>query len=105
MKTKKERERELKRYRSMQPFIPKRSGFGHDNEGTVAAQIDVIENDLSEDEIEDRYYVDETAEEYCEGDNDVWNEALYARQWLDGDEDESPSQGWEPVVKKNGWKE
>lgn len=55
--------------------------------------IKVLEQRTSAEEIERNYYVDETASEYTEGDNELYHELMRVRHWLDGDEEgyEAPS--------------
>jgi hypothetical protein len=45
----------------------------------------VLQKRMTAEDIEREYYVDETSSEYEDGDNDVWNEMVRVRAWLDGE--------------------
>lgn len=83
-------------------FIPSHSGFGDNHWESIDAQITVLEEDLTEDDIYDRSCEDgEDPEEMgVEWSYNQRENALYARQWLDGDE-MAPSENWGPLVKKD----
>lgn len=92
-RTKKEIDKEVKWLNDNIQNIRKLTAFGDNNHEAIEAQIDVLTRNLSDDEIYDN-----------EG---IWTEhtldaALTARRWLDGDEDDSPSSGWEILVQKKG---
>ena len=85
----------------MKPKVRRATAFGDDNHAAIEAQIEVLENDMSVDDIENR------ADEETEAEEELWTEnqkesALYARQWMDGDEKESPSHSWAGLVEKKG---
>ena len=65
--------------------LPQFSNLNTDNWGTIDAQLDVLEG-LKE---PDDFYIDETAEEFEDGDNDIYFAAQRAADWLTGDETES----------------
>jgi hypothetical protein len=49
----------------------------------IAQTIVVLEKRRTAEEIERDYYVDETMEDFHEGDNDVYNALMLVRAWLD----------------------
>lgn len=82
---------------TMQPKVRHFTAFGDDNRAAISAQIEVLENDMSVEDIEDRADNEIAAEE------ELWTgnqkeSALQARQWMDGDEKESPSKSWQGLV-------
>lgn len=84
MRTKKEIESEIKALQACKHYIPRRTAFGDDNHSNVDLQIEEL-----------RHGVDDTAEEwngYSEGEQSAIMEARY---WKEGDENESPSSGWD----------
>lgn len=55
----------------------------------IAAQISVLRDRMTEPQIENKWYSDETAEEYQDGGNEIYHEAMRAKRWMEGDEHES----------------
>lgn len=89
-KTVTEAQAEAKKLCEMRDSVRRFTAFGDDNHAAIDAQIDVLERNMDDDEIYDRY-----------ANNDHERKAaLQARAWWDGDEDESPSKSWEPLVRK-----
>lgn len=86
---------ELKR---IKPLIPERSFFGDNNQEAIDAQIIVLEEDLSEEDVFERGERAEDEEGYF--DENMINHARDAVDWLNGDSEESPSAGWAVLVKK-----
>ena len=82
---------EIAKLKELEPLIRPYSSFGGDNRAKVRAEIRVLEEDLSEDEI-------------CnmEGiiDHDTLSIMLSTRYWLDGEEDTLPSKGREVLLQK-----
>ncbi len=76
---------EIKKLKEMKPKVRRTTYFGDDNHAAIEADIDVLTNDLDTGEIYDVY----------EDDQHALDSALYARGWLDGN-DEPPSgpDGW-----------
>jgi len=70
------------------------SGFGDDNWAKIDAEIAVLEEDLDEDAIYDRW---EPKEEGVEPPPEV-DSGLLARRWMDGEEDEGLAEGWKPAA-------
>lgn len=60
--------------------IPPRSLFGDDNHGPIDAQIAVLKGEKTP----KSFYVDESAEEYEPGDNDIYFDAEQAADWING---------------------
>ena len=83
----------------MKPRIRRYSFFGDDNWAKIDVQIKVIEEDMSEDELND--YVDEQ-----QGELDLTDDQKYelssvgfeAIDWRDGTLDEPPSDGWKSLL-------
>ncbi len=81
--------KEIKALEEMQPKVKRFSSFGDDNHEAIDAQLDVLKNDLTDDEIDEQY------------ENHERSNAQDARLWLDGDGDpESPSEGWQGLVQE-----
>lgn len=92
---------EITALRELRDKIPKRSKFGNDNLARIDAEIDVLEHNLSEDEIVSRYGTDAVTEKFADADIDIYQEAMYARQWIDGEaQDGAMSDGWRATIKK-----
>ncbi len=76
----------LKAYRGL---VRRYSMFGEDNRAAVDAQIQVVEDSLSEDEVYERW----------EDEDYLRDNALEMVQWLLGQgEPTSPSENWKPLV-------
>lgn len=52
---------------------------------TVKETIKVLEKRMSASEIESTYYCDETADEFEDGDNDLFNALMLVHYWMIGD--------------------
>ena len=92
--TKETIEETIKQLKEMRPKIRHYSVFGDDNRAAVAAQINVLENDLDTDQIADEYdCADES--EY------IYESAIQAREWLDGEVEENLVDDWNILVKNN----
>ncbi len=92
-RSKTEIESEIKALEACKSYIPRTTAFGDNNHRNVDLQIEEL-----------RDGIDDTAEEwndYSEGEQSAIMEARY---WKEGDEDESPSSGWDnykPGAKKS----
>jgi hypothetical protein len=64
--------------------LPEFSNFGDENWKKTDAMLDVLEGKAKPDD----FYVNENAEEYEDGDNDIFFDADRAEQWLFGNETE-----------------
>jgi hypothetical protein len=79
---------QLTKLKEMKPKVRHFSMFGDDNQAAIEAQIQVIEKDMTEDDIYDEY------ESYY----DI-HSALEARQWLDGDSEYvTLTENWEGLI-------
>lgn len=80
---------EIAALKELRDKIPPRTAFGDDNLARIDAEIDVLENDLSINDVDQKY-----------GDDDaVYESATYALQWIDGEaEDGSMSDNWRPLA-------
>jgi len=83
-KTQEEIDVQIKGLEQMKETLPPKSFFGDDNWGKIDAQISVLKGES----VPDDYYVDESTEEYVDGDNDIYWAADDAKYWLDGNTDE-----------------
>lgn len=90
-------EDEIAKLKEIKPNVRRYTFFGDDNWLAIEAQIDVLDNDLDEDEIYAKYENDNDA---LDATNAVLDSALGALRWMLGEEDESPSQGWQSLVKE-----
>lgn len=81
---------EIKKLENIRPRIPALTGFGDSNNDAIDAEIEVMKKDMPEGRIWDKH----------EDDEHTLNAALYARRWMDGEEDEAPSVGWRPLCTK-----
>lgn len=90
--TKAEIKKTLNRLKKMQPKIRHYTAFGDDNRAAIGAQIDVLEQNLGPDEIADKYDTHEVTS--------IYESALQAREWLDGEEDENLADDWQGLVEK-----
>lgn len=87
---------ELKWLRDNKAFIPRTTAFGDSNWDAIDAQIMVLENRWSEQEVWDR----ESDEDWC---GRVLDNARDAAMWLEGEDENQPSaQGnWGALVRKH----
>ncbi len=83
---------EIKKLQEMKPKVRRRTAFGDDNHAAIDADIAVLKDDLDLDDIYDAY----------EDNQHSVDSAMYAREWLDGNEDEPPSgpDGWGGLVQE-----
>lgn len=87
--TKEQIQQEIEKLKALKPRVRHYTAFGDDNRAAIGADIKVLEEDLSKDAIYDRY---EDLQHLLES-------ALYARYWLDGDEELAPSEAWESLAE------
>ena len=97
--TKAQIEKEIKELTEIKPKVRRFSMFGDDNHKCIEAQIEVLINDLSDDQIEDRWggdVCDESAPALS-----LYDNATEARAWLNGEsEEESLAEDWRPLIEK-----
>lgn len=91
-RTPEEIQAELAKLKEIAPKIRPKSAFGDSNTHAVKAQIQVLEENMSLDDIYDL--------ESCHfwGQHTV-SAATDTRAWMDGDEETSPTEGWEGLVE------
>ena len=96
MKTKEQIDAEIEALRKMKPSVRRRSAFGDDHHHAIEAQISVLRETMSVDEIYDAYG-DEDAYEF---EQNVLDEAINAHDWMMGvlAEDTAPSVDWASLV-------
>jgi len=88
MKTKKEIQTEIKALKAVRPKVRPYSAFGDNNLEQLDAQVDVLENNLDNNEIYNKYDRSQYSEETVSA-------ALDARQWIDGESEvESLAEGY-----------
>lgn len=88
---------EIVKLRTMKPTIRERSIFGESNHDAIDAQIRVLEEDMTDDEVYEEW---ENPDDYEEN-RHVIDAALGASQWLAGDgENDTLSEEWEILVEK-----
>ena len=86
---------EVAKLKEMKPHVRRFGGFGSDNHKAIEAQIDVLENDLTETQFLNKYF--------DEDDIDIYDSASDAFQWKMGVERDTegddgyapPSYEWE----------
>lgn len=93
MRTPKEVNEEIIKLEEMKPGVRETSAFGDNHHDAIDAQIDVLEDNLTNDEIFDREDCGDWAE-------NVRMAATDARDWFDGDKDEPPSEDWKSLYTK-----
>jgi hypothetical protein len=93
-------EAEIETLRTMKPTVLMESMFGDNHHDAIDAQIDVLANGLTEDDIYDIFVpLEEDPLKGC-ADN-VRDAMLEAAQWVNGEsEDGAPSKNWECLVRK-----
>ena len=82
---------EITKLKEMKPRVRHFSGFGDDHHAAIDAQVRVLEQGLSEDDV----YT-----EFEDGAENVLDAACTAAQWLAGEEldIETPSEEWECLL-------
>lgn len=90
---------EVARLKAVHPLVPTHSFFGDDNRAAIDAQIKVLEEGMSLDEVHAAF-----GEFTDEGDfsQNTLDCALTAHDWLQGDladDEASPAFGWEGIAR------
>jgi hypothetical protein len=93
MKSTKEIEAEIKTLKTFKPKIQRTTFFGDDNHAAIEAQIEVLKQQMTEDEV----FGKQDSEEWTEHQSGA---ARDAANWLSGDEETSPSSSWKSLVKE-----
>ncbi len=110
--TKAEIKAEIKKLKAMKAFIPVKSMFGDNNHNSIDADIAVMEKNLTEEQIGERYLPRDEDGDDIEDDHesgktaDIEHSARMTRYWMDGEKhgDGAPSKGWESLATSRGWK-
>ncbi len=104
---------EIKKLKAMKPFIPVKSMFGDNNHNSIDADIAVMEKNLTEEQIEERYLPRDEDGDDIEDDHengktaDIEHSARMTRYWMDGAPrlgEGAPTKGWEALATSRGWK-
>lgn len=89
MKTQKEIDSEIKALEACKNYIPKRTAFGDDNYRNLDLQIEEL-----------RDGIDDTADEWNDYSDSEQSAIIEARDWKEGQIDESPSSSWDNYKPK-----
>lgn len=95
MKTRVEIDTEAATLEKMKPTVRQRSGFGDDHHETIDAQIQVLRDCMSHDDIYDAWG-DEDMEKLAQN---VLDAAIAAHEWMTGRNKEAPNLGWQSRVR------
>lgn len=93
---------EIKLLREMKPNVRRTSVFGDNHHDAIDAQVTVLEDELDNDAIYDRFEPGDSEDiNFDEGRaENVLNSAIEAMEWRDGDAKETPSEGWKSLLKE-----
>ena len=95
--SKKQIEKEIKELTEIKPKVRRLSMFGENNQEAIGVQIEVLKNNLSFENIDERWGA---SDEDCASQS-LYENASEARRWLDGEsEEESLADGWLPLIEK-----
>jgi len=72
--------------------VPSPGKFGGDNHAAIDAQIQVLEELMDINDIDEKNDNEEWS-------NHVTDSAREALDWMDGDSEDKPSDGWMPLIK------
>lgn len=81
--------KEIEQLKQMKPNVRNKSMFGDDHHEAIDAQIEVLKERLDTDEIYDQFE---------DGESNVLDSAVAAREWMDGENDDAPSVGWKELL-------
>lgn len=84
IRTQKEIDRQINGLKEQRRLLPNFTLFGDNNWEQIDAQLDVLEGKQKPDD----FYVDESSEDFEDGDNDLYFAAVQAEGWLDGSDNE-----------------
>lgn len=98
--TQEEIDAEIKWLTDNKPRLRKLTAFGDNNHDAIDAQIEVLKNKLTDDQIDARSQFED---DDTYGDDSLWTTnvrdcANATAQWLTGDEPEKPSSGWSSLL-------
>lgn len=89
---------EIALLQELKPKVRQRSAFGDDNHAAIGAQIDVLQDRMSMDDVYDSYGEEAAGDEF---DQYVLDNALHAHDWLHGEsasDEESPAVSWRTAL-------
>lgn len=102
--TQKQIDAEIQWLKTNRKNVRRESVFGDNHWDSIEAQISVLENAWTEDDVYVRYPLEDSqivedgeAEAVAEN---VHNSATEAAQWLVGEEKTAPSKNWESLIQK-----
>lgn len=90
---------EIVKLADMRPNVLKSSIFGDNHHDAIYAQIEVLEQRLDVYDVYDRFLSIEEDEDNGYPAN-VRDAAIEAASWMEGEEENSPSEGWKELVRK-----
>jgi hypothetical protein len=99
--TDKQIQAEIDRLLAMKPQIRRYTMFGDDNWAKIDLMVKVLEDQMTEDDL--MSYLDDEAEDLQMTDDqrcELESDGFHVIGWMEGDEDESPSSGWECLMPK-----
>ena len=88
---------EAQKLADMKPSVRQRSNFGDDHHDAIEAQIRVLREGMTEDDIYTKFG-DESRDDFAQN---VLDEALYAHWWVTGAEEMPASTVWKDLVQDN----
>lgn len=88
---------EISTLRGFKSRVRRWTFFGDDNQASIAAQIAVLRDCLTYDQIYNKFGVSRADEQSGKDQPQAVSQAIDARQWLDA-EGELPSAGWRPLL-------
>src|SRR5688572_409162 len=88
-RTQKQIAAEIKALEACKSYIPRTTAFGDNNHRNVDLQIEEL-----------RYGIDDTDDEWSEFSDGEQSSIMEARYWKEGDEEQSPSSGWDTYKPK-----
>lgn len=90
-RSKEEVQKEAETLREMKPKVRQFSAFGDDHHAAIDAQIEVLQEGLSDDDVYERFEEDA---------QNIFDEAMQAFEWMSGENDVAPSVGWAELLVK-----
>lgn len=93
MKTDKEIDAEVS---ALKKLLEKKDRWNAEAREQMEEQSKALQSRMTLDKAEREYYVDETMDDYQDGDNDLWGEVCNAIRWMNGEDGyDAPSSGAE----------
>lgn len=105
--TKKQINQQIAALKKMKPRVLHFSGFDDDHHAAIDAQVSVLENRLTEDDLYEKQ--SECLDMECSGEDDInwhidniYESGLEAARWLAGDpEAVKPTDNWKPLMDRD----